>query len=556
MGAAFSLEPLEGQTFYCCSGTMNWSFNFLAGLLLFTSVLTTFVALLAWKKRNMPGGTPVFLLMLAVAEWNLAAAFEVMVPTVSENIFWAKLSYLGIAPLPLLYLLSALEISRQEKIPLQGGRLLLLLLPLLILAVVFSNDQHLLYWTSFSSPGEFNLVTYGHGPLFWVVISIIYASWGVGSAALIWAIINYPPVYHIQFFLLTLSAILPFAGNILYVTNLVPVPGLDVTPILFGLSGMLLTYGMFRHQLFNLLPVARHAIIENMADGVIVTDRVGNIADINPSARQILNLQGNVLGSPAFQTLLVFSDAAIHFQSKTAVRFEAQTGGRTIEVRFTPIFDRFQQLGGHTWLIQDITLRKQIEEDLLNANSLLNKKLQEIETLQISLKEQSMRDPLTQLFSRRFLNENIQQEFIRARRSDQPVSVIMLDIDHFKRINDTYGHIAGDLCLIDLARLLQNFSRCSDIICRYGGDEFILVLPDTDSKGALTVSETLRKNVETTMHFFSDHSIQFTISLGIATFPVHGTDDVEVIHRADEALYRAKQSGRNRSMIRVENTPR
>jgi diguanylate cyclase (GGDEF)-like protein len=198
---------------------------------------------------------------------------------------------------------------------------------------------------------------------------------------------------------------------------------------------------------------------------------------------------------------------------------------------------------------EDITQRKRAEDDLRNANNQLEERLKEIETLQASLREQAIRDPLTQLHNRRFLDESIEQEFHHAKRASEPLSIILLDIDNFKLINDTYGHAVGDACLVAMADLLQGYVRRSDISCRYGGEEFMLVLPATSLEGATQFAEKLRQIVARKAFIVDGQELRFTISLGIASYPAHGEASNEIINKADDALYISKRLGRNRATV-------
>ena len=159
----------------------------------------------------------------------------------------------------------------------------------------------------------------------------------------------------------------------------------------------------------------------------------------------------------------------------------------------------------------------------------------------------SVTDGLTGLYNHRFFQESIRNMHARGVRSEVPYSLIMVDIDHFKSFNDTYGHQQGDLVLKTLAKLMRECFREVDIIARYGGEEFSILLPDTDGQGAPGVAERLRATVEA--HPFPGPSgpLNVTISVGYASFPEDQAKKVaEMICRADQALYKAKEGGRNR----------
>ncbi|MFH7244727.1 MAG: PAS domain S-box protein [Spirulina sp.] len=170
--------------------------------------------------------------------------------------------------------------------------------------------------------------------------------------------------------------------------------------------------------------------------------------------------------------------------------------------------------------------------------------------LRATLHLQSIRDPLTGLFNRRYLEEALAQEMARALRHRRPLSVIMLDIDHFKRFNDTYGHEAGDYVLKTVSTALQESVRGSDIVCRYGGEELTILLPDLALSLAKDKAERLRAIVENLCLAFHGQNLgPITASLGVASFPEHGTNGTTLVQTADAALYRAKAAGRNRVIV-------
>jgi diguanylate cyclase (GGDEF)-like protein len=167
--------------------------------------------------------------------------------------------------------------------------------------------------------------------------------------------------------------------------------------------------------------------------------------------------------------------------------------------------------------------------------------------LQDSLRTQSIRDPLTGLYNRRYLEESLTRELARCDRVGKPLSVLMIDLDHFKRFNDTHGHDGGDALLTHAGRVLQAHCRAEDIACRYGGEEFTLILPEVDAELARQRAEKIRAAIETLeVHHLRERLGPVTSSIGIATFPDSSRQADDLLRRADAALYSAKQQGRNR----------
>ncbi|KTD53610.1 regulatory protein (GGDEF domain) [Legionella santicrucis] len=173
--------------------------------------------------------------------------------------------------------------------------------------------------------------------------------------------------------------------------------------------------------------------------------------------------------------------------------------------------------------------------------------------LRENLRYQSMRDPLTGLYNRRYLEDFLLKQIHQSERTKSPISLLMLDLDHFKKINDTYGHDAGDVALKELGKILQEDIRVGDIAARYGGEEFIVVFYNTDEKTIRARAESIRQAVSRLQIKYGAQLVgPITISIGIAVYPIHGRAPTELIESADKALYFAKANGRNKVVLYSE----
>ena len=198
---------------------------------------------------------------------------------------------------------------------------------------------------------------------------------------------------------------------------------------------------------------------------------------------------------------------------------------------------------------RDISERRVAEDRLRIANEDLRRQLEEIEHLQVALQEQAIRDSLTGCFNRRYLDETLERELWRARREGYPLALVILDLDHFKQINDTYGHQAGDEALRELARCLQADIRHEDVLCRYGGEEFVILMPRMPLAVAAERAERWRTTIAGIRVRFGNFELAFTTSAGVAAYPEHGKLPDELTQAADLALYLAKHEGRNRVVV-------
>ena len=183
------------------------------------------------------------------------------------------------------------------------------------------------------------------------------------------------------------------------------------------------------------------------------------------------------------------------------------------------------------------------------ALALSNAKLRQV------LRDQSIKDPLTGLYNRRYMEETLSRELARSDRNKKPLSLIMVDLDHFKRINDTHGHPAGDAVLRAAGRCLGGAVRESDVACRFGGEEFVLILPDCPPEAAIAKANELCESVRLLRFIESGEAVQITASFGVASYPADGVEAQGLVQAADAALYQAKTSGRNRVVAAGQPAP-
>jgi diguanylate cyclase (GGDEF)-like protein len=192
-----------------------------------------------------------------------------------------------------------------------------------------------------------------------------------------------------------------------------------------------------------------------------------------------------------------------------------------------------------------------LEERVQERTLELHIALQELEEANRELEQKNTLDELTGLFNRRYYDQKILAEYRRSKRNLTPLSLIIIDIDHFKIVNDSYGHLAGDQCLVWLSNhLKESLKRSSDMAFRYGGEEFCIILPDTDESGAIALAEALRKIIEHQVCTHKSIKISLTISGGIFTYiQQDNVKPEQIFTRADKALYEAKNDGRNQARV-------
>jgi diguanylate cyclase (GGDEF)-like protein len=314
----------------------------------------------------------------------------------------------------------------------------------------------------------------------------------------------------------------------------------SLQPLGIAMAGAALGWGLLRFGERAVAPVARNVVVEEMEDAVVVLDRRGRIVDVNRSARDRLDLR--LLGPVPVALGATWSSVARELGEAgmtVSERVELPVVGgemHTFEMSVTllgPQGGRDRQV----LVLRDITRQVEMERELGEAKD--------------SLEKLANTDELTELANRRSLLQQLKAEVDRAHRYQRPLSLVLLDLDHFKRVNDTYGHAVGDDVLRATARAMEHVCRDLDLPGRMGGEEFAVLLPETDPEGAQIVADRLRIEIARCLHEpGGDASFRVTASLGVATL-VPGSDrDIEnLMQAADEALYRAKELGRNRVAI-------
>ena len=211
---------------------------------------------------------------------------------------------------------------------------------------------------------------------------------------------------------------------------------------------------------------------------------------------------------------------------------------------------RSGDLGARTGLHDGKDELSQVGREFDGMAETLQRRDLELKTAMHELQEQATTDPLTGVHNTRYLRELLPREMLRAKRKDSPLAAIMIDVDHFKGINDSLGHEAGDEVLKELGALLKKSIRGSDIACRYGGEEFAIILADATSEGARRRAEDIRAAVKRLELKHGGKPIGgLTVSLGVALFPYHADQATTLLREADEALYQAKDTGRDRVVV-------
>jgi diguanylate cyclase (GGDEF)-like protein/PAS domain S-box-containing protein len=517
---------------------------------LFSALISFIAALIAWR-RSAPGSLMLSLLLLSMTIWSGFYSTRWMGISLGAKAFWFNLMFIGVASLPTLFLLFVLAFTHNDNWLTRRNLVLLSIHPFALVVLEWTNSYHHLLYLSLKTVEVDNFVAmeYIRGPLYSVSVMYSYAIIGIALFLLGQSALHLGPLYQNQYRLIIIGSILPWAGNIYSENYFDILHGLDLAPLMFGPSAIIFAFSVLRANFLDLIPIARSHLIENMSDGILVLDAQYRIVDINPAMEKFIEEKASFyMGKNAFdvfQPWMKKTDLLLNgVETRTELRVPKDPS-RYLDLRVTPLYDKRQLLNGQLMVFRDITERKHVEKRLRYVNDRLQTQLIEIGLLQSKLREQAIRDPLTNLFNRRYLEETLDRELARAAREDYPVCVIMIDLDHFKRVNDTYGHEAGDKVLKALAITLSEQCRRGDFACRYGGEEFVVVMPNIKTDTAYERAEMIRKSLNSLHVPYGHYNLSITISMGIACYPVNGDTRESILHAADQAMYGAKEAGRD-----------
>jgi len=482
-----------------------------------------------WRNRSMPGARPFFALVLLGTWWAIGAAVELLVSGFEAKLFWANLQYLSICLIPVGWLLMVLDYTGRLGWLVRRRVAALCAIPAVTLIILWTDpSHHLMRATAWlDTTGPYTVVGHTWGAWFWVHSAYSYSLLAIAVGLLVATLLSHPTLYRRQPLALLLGVAVPLVTNLQYVFTAGSAPAHDFTPGAFGVAGILCAWGLFRFRLFNLAPIARHALVENMQDGVLVLDQSDRVVDLNKSAQAFIGRTATELvGRPLAESWEAWSEvaaSAIRGANQAEIRLGAGADWCRCEVKWSPLTRRGETVG-RLVVLRDVTERTVLEE---------------------SLRSQALTDSLTGLPNRALFMSRLNDTIRQARRhSDTLFAVMVLDLDRFKLVNDSLGHLAGDVLLQSVATKLKNCMREADTVARMGGDEFMILLHGISSAHDLLpvldrIGEELRMPV-----YFRDQEMTAGSSVGVVIWDPSYDDAEDLVRAADTAMYQAKEAGR------------
>ncbi len=508
-------------------------------------------AVYLWPRRR-EGSVPALLAVLALSGlWAAIHVLAVVSGAPTSKIWLVAAEYVPAMLAPVALLVFTLVHTRRRN---REWRRHLRRWPLLLLYGVTAAGVVLVLWgdpsgllvrsTEIVDRGIFAGVMVTVGPAHWALLAVRVVV--VGAAA--WLLLGGPVG---QGRALRSRGLVVTAVLLMVVPAFLEIGGgpaaywMNLSPVGFALASVALSVGLLRSRLMGLGPVARTLVLDGLRDPIVVFDGRGSIVDVNQAAERTLGVRA--FGDVPLALGTLWASSKNDTQGAPDLTLPARRDGdeseaRTFEVTVTHL-EEGGASGRSALLLRDVTERRRIERELRETTAALGSANEELERL-------ANTDPLTGLANRRQFTGMLERETERAARYSRPLSIVLLDLDHFKKVNDTHGHAAGDDVLRAAAAVLKAACRDVDLAARIGGEELALLLPETDSGGAEIVAERVREEIEAGRHRSPD-GVQFRVTASIGVASSRGGDESgkDLLQASDEALYAAKDGGRNRVVI-------
>lgn len=503
-------------------------------LLFFAGIISLFLSLYTFKLRSSPLTRSFCLLTAAVAVYAFGYGFELTSATLSDMLFWSKIQYVGISTLPAMVLVMAICYTGQKKWQTARQLMIIFTIPLITLVSRGSNEFHHLFYktATINSAAPFPMLTFDIGPFY--LLHVFYANITLIITTLLFLkfVTRAAPFYRNQAIVMLVATLVQWIGLIVYL--FVDIPwNLDINPLLFAVSAPIYAFGIFRFSLLGLVPVARDTVFEGLKDGIIVLDPDNRLVDFNPICQKIFpDISKSHIGSD-IRTILGNGYKMDGLLSNASLQEDISVTGENGICYFhstvSPLLNKKKIAMGTIITFTDITVKK---------------------NLMIKLEKMASLDELTNIYNRRYLISLSDIEIAKAKRRNRWISILLIDLDHFKTVNDNFGHLFGDTVLRAFTRIVKEDIRNIDIFGRYGGEEFVIIMPETDPGTAISIAERVRQNVCKNPLIIHDRQISLTVSIGVfGTRKNPGLSFDKLLDFADKALYKAKNMGRNKTVL-------
>ncbi len=510
-----------------------------------TAAVAAGLLVMAWQNRAEPAAAWFAATLGCLVGWTVGYMLELMAAGLQTKIFWADLQYVCIAALPLAWLQLVLVYRGGPRLP-RAVWAVLVALGVALVVVVFANPGHLFrVHPTLVASGSLNALHADYGPL-WLFVGIpyIYILFGVIVWLIVRSMVHAQRVYVNQYAALLVATLIPLAGGTLYSMGLSPWPDYNPATALLCVSGLLMAYALFHYRLFDIAPLARDAVIDNLADGLVVIDVEGRLRDFNRAACQVFPMLGDAaVGRPVDEVLAIHpamlaglreearaeqdhgGNGAGPISADVSVDAPGDEGARVLNfsLQLSAVRSRTGRVRGHALLLHDVT---------------------ESVALMARLEQLAERDELTGLLSRRVWHEEAEKELMRARRYGYGLSVTLLDLDALGSVNERFGVAVGDAILKETSALCRRVARPFDLVGRMGSDEFAVLAPHLVDGEALAAAGKLCAALEGYVLKLDSGVVRASACAGVASVEsLREETPAVLLNRAEHALRNARAAG-------------
>lgn len=500
-------------------------------IVILAGAISFFLCLYArFKLKEAPGARAYFLVTLLSTIFTLSYAFELASTTFMQVQFWLRMEYLALPFIPVFVLIMCFDYVGQKLK--QWIYSALFLVPITTIFMLNTNDLHHLYYTSMSLSydGPTPILELEYGPWFYIHSIFVFLCLMIAIIMLLMQLKKSQFRFQMQILLMVVGLIIPILASCLYLNGLSPY-GIDLGPVSMSITFIFHGVALLSYQMFNVAPIAREKVFESMKEGVIVINQNGALVDYNKAILKVIPLlQSRDIGKTLTDILGNEHQLAsvIYTGRECDFKISVDDNITYFHISFSSIQNKKNMYLGKIMTFADVTERVNMQEKLKQLASI---------------------DGLTQVLNRTFFMKKAEMIIDELAFTGGNVSVIMFDIDHFKKVNDTFGHEAGDIVLAHVTNIAKEIIRATDVIGRYGGEEFILCMPNTPMHEAYELANLLRENIFAKHTAINGKEICITSSFGLSNAFIEEDDNSlllqVLIRQADQALYEAKENGRN-----------
>lgn len=522
---------------------MGTPYSAILTLMVTAGVINVMMGIYVFFNRSKQSMSRTFVaLSLLSAVYIFGSALELSSDSLAEAKFWIKVEYLGLPFLPpinLLLVMQFLGMDRFLKPPLRIG---LFIMPLITLVLVITNEAHHLYYRAIEIRPDmaFLKVDLNVGPWYLIQGAYTFGCLFGGVVLLLFYWNRMKSSYRLQHKTMLIGLLLPLAGDFAYLSNLTP-QGVDPIPLLLVATSAMYMWALASKGLMNVAPIARDNLFDSMGDAVLVLDMENKLVDYNPAAALIMpELTTNILGRSIEPYWLLHTNRPL-LDPTGMNQNEQDVGVLNIQETQWKINEK-----SYYYDIRSSIIRKKSGQETGKLIVLID--VSERIRLQKQLHELAYHDGLTGVFNRIHFMQLSETLLSQSLMNGKSFALLMFDIDHFKRINDTYGHDIGDQALLHVVRICTSLLSTEDVFARYGGEEFVVAMPDLSLTEAAAAAQRIRDELARQPMAFPKGLLSVTASFGVAA----SSDDLTygdgihlLLKAADNALYEAKHAGRN-----------